>query len=168
MEIVLAKSKDLKKIQDMYSDIVKHMYDNGITVWNEAYPSEEFELDILNNQLYLLKDRHKLLGAFALYEHAMIEEDLMWKDKKAKAYLINRLGVNVDYLKNGLGQELINRACDLAREMGAKYLRLLVCDVNVPAINLYKKCKFKKVKGIHEEEVRPDYSIFEYGFEMRL
>lgn len=168
MKIVLATLEDLNKIKDMYTKIVENMYANGIKIWNKYYPNEVFEEDIANKTLYLLKEKDSILGAFVMYEHTNPEEDIEWEDKNAKAYLLNRVGVNVDYLRQGIGKKLIESACKIAAQKGAGYLRLLVSEINNPAIELYTKCKFNKLKGIHEERVREDFSLNEYGFEMQL
>lgn len=168
METVLAKLEDLQNIKDMYFKIIDNMYKNNIKIWNDDYPIEDFVIDIENENLYLLKENDNILGAFALYEHTNPEEDLEWKDKDAKAYLLNKVGVNVDYLRQGIGEKLVNSACKIASLKGAGYLRLLVSDVNNPAIELYTKCNFNKLKGIHEERIRADFSLYEYGFEMQL
>lgn len=168
MEVILAKQEDLKCIKDIYIKIVNNMISNGITIWNNYYPIEVFEEDIKNNNLYLLKDNNSILGAFVMYEHKDIEKDVEWSDINSKAYLLNRVGVNVDYLRKGIGQKLVEEACNLAKEKNAKYLRLLVCQENTPAIKLYEKCNFKRVNGIHEEKIREDYSIFEYAYEKEL
>ena len=168
METVLAKLEDLQNIKDMYFKIIENMYSNNIKIWNEYYPNEVFEEDIANENLYLLKENENILGAFAMYEHINPEEDIEWEDKDAKAYLLNRVGVNVEYLRQGIGKKLIESACEIASLKGAGYLRLLVSDVNNPAIELYTKCNFNKLKGIHEERIREDFSLYEYGFEMQL
>lgn len=168
MEIVLAKLEDLQNIKDMYTKIIENMYSNNIKIWNDDYPIEDFEIDIKESQLYLLKENNNILGAFAIYEHTNLEEDVEWQDKNAKAFILNRLGVNVEYQRQGIGEKLVNSACEIASLKGAGYLRLLVSDVNNPAIKLYTKCKFNKLKGIHEERIRADFSLYEYGFEMQL
>lgn len=168
MEIVLARLEDLNKIKEMYTKIIKNMYDNDIKIWNEYYPNEVFEADIKQENLYLLKEKGNILGAFVMYEHENPEEDVEWENSKAKSYLLNRVGVNVECLHQGIGKKLINEACALAKDKGAKYLRLLVSEVNTPAINLYLKCKLKKVNGIHEEKISDDFSLNEYGFEIIL
>jgi len=168
VELVLAKLEDLNKIKEIYTKIIENMYINDIKIWNEYYPNEVFESDIEKKNLYLLKDNDNILGAFVINEHENIEEDVEWEDKTAKAYLINRVGVNTEYLRQGIGQKIINEAATLAKEKGAKYLRLLVSEFNNPAVNLYSKCKFNKVSGIHKEEVRTGLYLNEYGFEMRL
>ena len=168
MKIILAKQSDLDEIKKMYVKIVDHMTSNGISIWNEYYPLEVFQEDIREKNLYLLKDHDSLLGAFVIYEHKDIESDVKWKDKEAKAYLLNRVGVNVSFMRQGIGEKLINEASKVAKKKGAKFLRLLVCEENVPAIKFYEKCKFKRVKGVHEEIIRDDYSLFEYAYEKEL
>lgn len=168
MEIVLAKLGDLNEIKEVYTKIIDNMYINDIKIWNEYYPNEVFELDIKNNNMFLLKDNNEIIGAFVLYEHIDVEDDIMWEDRNAKAYLLNRVGVNVKYLNNGIGQRIIANACEIAKSKGAKYLRLLVSDKNRPAINLYEKCDLKRKNGIHVEKIRDDYSIHEYGYELLL
>ena len=66
------------------------------------------------------------------------------------------------------GQKIINSACKIATKKGAGYLRLLVSELNNPAIELYTKCKFNKLKGIHEAKVNENCTLNEYGFEMQL
>ena len=168
MQIVLAKQSELDEIKKMYTKIIENMYDNNIKIWNEYYPNEVLESDIMNGSLYLLKDGEIIIGAFAIYEHINVEQDVEWENKEAKAYILNRVGVNVEYLKQGYGKAIIDHACKIAKNKGANYLRLLVCDVNVPAINLYTKCKFKRLLGVHEEKINENFSIYEYGFEKLL
>lgn len=103
-----------------------------------------------------------------MYEHENLEKGLKWENCNAKSFVLNRIGVNVDYLHQGIGKKLLIEASKLAQKEGAKYLRLLVSDINIPAINLYLKCNFKKVNGIYEEKINDNFSINEYGFEMIL
>lgn len=168
MEIILAKKDDLEQIKGIYTKIVNNMHANGITIWNQYYPNEVFESDIENDNLYLLKEGENILGAFAMYEHTNPETDVEWGNKTAKAFLLNRVGVNVDFLRQGIGKKLINYACELAKDKGAEYLRLLVSELNNPAIELYLKCNFNKLKGVHVEKIREDFSLNEYGFEKKL
>ena len=74
---------------------------------------------------------------------------MRWENKDAKAFYIDRLGVNTDYLRRGLGSYILKGAMELAGEQGAGYLRLFVVDINKPAIgNLYLKNGFKRAGGI--------------------
>lgn len=168
MKVILAKQKDLNKIKKMYTNIITNMYANNIEIWNDYYPIEVFQEDIDANNMYLVVENEEILGCFVIYEHKDIEHDLEWKDRSAKAFLLNRVGVNVKYLKQGIGKFIVDSACKITKKNGGKYLRLLVSDINIPAINLYLKCDLNKVAGIHEEKVNEELSIFEYGFEKEI
>lgn len=168
MEVVLAKLEDLNQIKEMYTKIIENMYEDNIKIWNEYYPNEVFESDIEQQNLYLLKNDGEILGAFAIYEFDNSFEGVEWEKTSEKAYLLNRLGVNVKCLHQGIGKKLISEACKIAKRNNARYLRLLVSEVNTPAINLYFNCGFKKVPGVYEEVINDNFSLNEYGFEMLL
>lgn len=168
MEVVLAKLEDLNQIKEMYTKIIKKMYKDDIKIWNEYYPNEVFESDIEQQNLYLLKNDGEILGAFSIYEFDNSFEGIEWEGINEKAYLLNRLGVNVKYLQQGIGKKLITEACKIAKGNNARYLRLLVSEVNTPAINLYFNYGFKKVPGVYKEVINDNFSLNEYGFEMLL
>lgn len=168
MKIVLAGLEDLNQIKEMYTKIIENMYENDIKIWNEYYPNEVFKSDIEQQNFYLLKNGSEILGAFAIYEFNKSFEGVEWEDKNAKAYLLNRLGVNVKYLHQGIGKKMISEACKIAKSKDARYLRLLVSEINTPAINLYFSCGLKKVTGVYKEIIRDDFSLNEYGFEILL
>ena len=75
---------------------------------------------------------------------------MRWSDEQGKALYIDRFGVNVDYLRRGIGSIALNMAAARAGELGAEYLRLFVVDINEPAINLYVKNGFKKAEGVYD------------------
>ena len=81
---------------------------------------------------------------------------------------IDRLGVNVDYLKQGIGGIMLEKAVELAKENGVEYLRLFIVDINQPAINLYIKNGFKKAEGIYDEIIDDNLTLHEYGFERQV
>lgn len=85
-----------------------------------------------------------------------------------KSIHIDRLGVNVNHLRKGIGSIVLNKAIELSREINVEYLRLFVVDENYPAINLYKKVGFKKVDGIYDEVIDDDLVLHELGFEIKI
>jgi ribosomal protein S18 acetylase RimI-like enzyme len=143
------------------------MNKNNIQIWNEIYPCEFFQDDIKNKSLYILVENDDIVAAFALCESNDGEGHLKWKNVKEKALYIDRFGVNVNYLRKGIGELILKNAMKLAKQMHAKYLRLFVVDVNKPAINLYLKGGFKRVDGIYEERI-DDSVMYEYGFEIEI
>lgn len=92
---------------------------------------------------------------------------MKWKEPTSKASYIDRFGVNVDYLNQGIGVTMLQHAAKIAKERDSKYLRLFVVDINRPAIKLYTKNGFEQVEGIYEEKV-DNRVLREYGFEIEL
>lgn len=168
MNLRLAVMSDLSQIIEMYKKIIAKMNDNGIHIWDEIYPCKYFKNDIENNQLYLLWDDDKIVSAFVLCDLNSNSKSVNWSDKNAKALYIERLGVNVDYLRRGIGLLTINKAMALAKEMSGEYLRLFVVDNNKAAINLYQKAGLKRAAGIYEEVIDDNLTLYELGFEIKI
>jgi Acetyltransferases len=167
MDFRLAEMSDLPELKIMYKSIIDNMYKNNIHIWDEIYPCEFFQQDIKNNRLYILKKGSDIAAAFALSETNEGEQYLKWNDLKSKAFYIDRFGVNVNFLRLGLGELMLKNAAGIAKQKGARYLRLFVVDINKPAINLYSKCGFNRVDGAYEMNV-DDTILHEYGFEIEI
>lgn len=167
MNFRLAENYDLYQLKKMYENIIDNMNKNNIPIWNEIYPCEFFKDDIENKQLYILTEEEDIAAAFVLCESNEGEDYLKWNNAKGRALYIDRFGVNVKYLRQGIGGLMIKNAMELAKQKDARYLRLFVVDINKPAINLYLKNGFKHVDGIYEERIE-DSVLYEYGFEMEI
>lgn len=167
MNLRLANKNDLHQLKKMYEEIINSMNKNNIQIWDEIYPCEFFQGDIENKRLYLLAENDDIVAAFVLCESNDGEDYLKWKNAKEKAFYVDRLGVNVNYSRQGIGGLMLKNAMELAKQKNAKYLRLFVVDINKPAINLYFKNGFKQVDGIYEEKIE-DYVLHEYGFEIEI
>jgi len=169
MNIRLANKQDLPELKKMFNHIVAKMNDDGINIWNEYYPFEEFEGDIENNRLYLLVDENDICATFGLFDSTCGEDLFKWEDNQEKAIYIGRLGVNVNFLRKGIGTKAIDEARKLVKQKNGKYLRLTVGEENVPAINLYLKNGFNKVDGLFSEYSETlDKTIHEIGFELKI
>lgn len=167
MNFRLASINDLPKLKDVYGNIINNMMRNNISIWNEIYPCEFFKDDIENNRLYLLTEEHNdIVAAFALCESNLGERHVKWEDPNDKAVYLDRLGVNVNYSRKGIGGIMLKHAITVTKQKNVKYLRLFVVDINKPAINLYLKNGFNKVDGIYEERIDDDIILREYGFEI--
>ena len=168
MELRLAASDDLSKIQAMYRNIIRNMNENTISIWDEVYPCEFFKNDIEQNRLYVLEEHDEICSAFALCDSNSGAGDVRWKNNDSTAVYIERLGVHVDYLGNGIGSMLLHQAVELAKQKGADYVRLFVADINKPAIHLYVKNKFEIADGIYEERIDDNLILHELGFEIKI
>jgi len=151
----------------MFKNIVENMHKNGITIWNEFYPYEDFAGDIENQNLYLMTDEDEIVAAFDVYNTANGQDCFEWKDKNAKAVYLSRVGVNAKFLRQGIGAFALKHALEIAKRNNAKFLRLLVSDVNKPAINFYRKNGFTQVTGVYNEFSESlNKDIVDFGFEM--
>ena len=169
MNLRLANISDLSKLKAVYGNIIDNMNRNNISIWDDIYPCEFFSDDIENNRLYLLVEENDIIvAAFALCESNAGEGYVKWEDTHDKALYLDRLGVNVDYSRQGIGSMMLKHAITLAKQRNAKYLRLFVVDINKPAINLYLKNGFRQVDGIYEEKIDDDVILREYGFEIEV
>lgn len=116
MNLRLANSNDLPKIKDMYSKIINNMNNNNIDIWDDIYPNEFFNDDIENKCLYLLVEKNgDIVAAFALNEFNDGENYVAWERSDKKALYIDRVGVNIDYLRRGVGSALLEYAVNIAK-----------------------------------------------------
>lgn len=168
MDFRLAKTADLEQVKLLYQEIVKHMQDHRMEIWDDVYPCSAFEEDIRQNRLYVLADKGVLVSAFALCDGNAGSEQVNWASNTGKALYIDRLGVHVDALRRGIGSLMLAKAKETAKGLGAAYLRLFVVDCNVPAIRLYQKNGFARAPGVYEERVDADLVLHEYGYEASL
>lgn len=165
MDFRLAIMEDLPQLKAVYKDIIQNMNNNQLQIWDDVYPCEFFEEDIRNNRLYILLDNDEIVSAFALCDINPSEESIEWQDKQVKALYLDRLGVNVNYARRGIGSFMLEKAKGTAKESGAEYLRLFVVDINKPAIYLYVKNDFIRGNGVYDEVIDDDLVLHEYGFE---
>ena len=170
MEIRIRRAafSDLPAAKEMYAALVARMGQEGWGVWDETYPRDFVEKDIERDQFYLLLEGDRLVGAFALPAHDNGEGDVPWQEPSAPARYLYRFGIAVEYGGRGLGRLALERIGELARGLGAGYLRLYVAHENEPAIALYRKAGFSQPPGEFGEVLEDGTRLFEYAFEKRL
>ena len=167
MDVRPAYIGELPELKAMFREITDHMNHSNVRIWDEIYPYAFLEEDIRAGRLYILKNGDDIAAAFALCESNEGEPFVKWENADAKALYIDRLGVNVKYLRQGLGRVMLRNAAELAFRKNAEYLRLFVVDINEPAVHLYRENGFAQAEGIYEEKF-DDFVLREYGFEKRL
>ncbi|MFA6860704.1 MAG: GNAT family N-acetyltransferase [Clostridia bacterium] len=121
MELRIAEKSDLPQLKIVFNDIVENMHKNGITIWDEFYPYEEFDNDIENRNLYLIVSGEEIAAAFGIFDTADGQTSFEWKDKNAKAVYLGRVGVAVNYLRQGVGSMLLDYASELAKQKNANF-----------------------------------------------
>ncbi len=166
MHIRPAQLSDLPQLKEMCEFVVSSMQKNGLNIWSEYYPYDEFESDITKQELFVTVIDKQIAGVFALVTHVKGEEVFAWQDKTGSALYISRLAVHPDFAKRGLASKIISHALETARKQHIPFVRLTVADTNFPAINLYAKNGFTRVDGIFDDySPAMDIIIPEWGYE---
>lgn len=147
MTIRLATNEDLNILKEMYKKVVENMYKNDLKIWDDYYPCEVLAGDIENQTLYVLENNDEIIAACVLCpsegEH---EEKMGWKEVTSQTLYVHRFAVNVKYLHQGIGSIFLKKAKEVAKQNGAKYLRLFAITLNKNAINFYMENGFQKVE----------------------
>lgn len=63
---------------------------------------------------------------------------------------------------------MLDKAKEIAKTLDAKFPRLFVVDINIPAIKLYTKKEFAKINGVYNEVFDDGFVLHEYSYEIRL
>ena len=164
----MAVMKDLEQLKAVYREIIRDMEVRGIDIWDDIYPCEFFADDIEKKRLYVLIDRDEILSAFALEETNEGEQSVTWRETDAKVMYMERLGVNVKYARKGIATFMIEKAKEVAKMSGAKYVRLFAANVNKPAIQLYEKNGFRKADGVYDMVFDDGFVLHGAGYELRV
>lgn len=166
MECRLATMDDLPRLKAMYYAIIDRMEQDGLNIWDAVYPCEYFAEDIQHGRLYVCLEQGELAAGFALCQTNGGQSAVTWQQPGATALYLDRLGVNVQYGRRGVGSAALALAMALARAGNVQYLRLFVVDSNVPAIKFYQKNCFQMAQGHYDEVIDQDLVLREYGFEV--
>lgn len=168
MDFRMAVMRDLPQLRAVYGDIIQNMNSNQIQIWDDRYPGDFFDEDIRKHRLYVLLNSHEIVSAFALCSQNPGGSSIQWQGDQRKALYLERLGVNVNYLRIGIASLMLEKAKEAARNSGAEFLRLFVVDTNKPAIRLYVKNGFTRRHGVYDEVIDDTLVLHEYGFEAAL
>ncbi len=164
-----AMATDLPELNDMYTRVVARMFENGVDLWNDYYPTEELPGDIAANRLYVLKRERQIVAAFAVFDSLPMQHCFDWLNQNDTPLYISRLAVHPDFNRQGLGAAILNAAAQIATETGRDTVRVLVAVENTPAIGLYRKNGLVEVPGQAVEYFASlGRDVIELAFEKRL
>ena len=168
MEFRLATLEDLPQIKAVYTEIIEDMREKRMEIWDDVYPCACFEEDIGRGRMHVLVDNGIIAAGFVLNDGHPGSASIGWTMADGKALYLDRLGVNVKYVRKGMGSAALKRAEQIARVLGAQSVRLFVVDFNVPAIRLYEKNGYARAAGMYDNVVDETLVLPEYGYEKRV
>ena len=164
----LAVPQDVPKLKEMYRRIMAYLDEVDMQIWDEYYPCELLDGDVEKQQLYIMTQGEAPVAAFALCRTSGGEGHVVWSEPDASALYLERLGVDTVHMRNGVASQMLQKAMEITREQGKEYLRLFAAADNPPSLALYRKNGFQQAEGVFEEVINENWTISEYGFEIRV
>lgn len=150
MNIRLAINNDLEEICKLYKAVIDDLKNikKIDMLWNDTYPFCELNNDISNKAMYVIENKNKIVGCFALNKYDNTEyQNIKWTLNKNKFFYLNRLAILPTEQGKGYAKEAMKFIQDYALNNKYDVIRLTVYSENKWAINLYEKCGFNKVKN---------------------
>lgn len=110
-----------------------------------------FDKPILSERLnaFALNSGHEMV--FAVKNTVVVgfsSGSVLLHPDKAPAFLINEVGVEIDFRNKGIGAELTNKLIEIARNKGCQGIWLATEVDNVEARALYRKLNARETKDI--------------------
>ncbi len=155
---------DVEKLAALYDALNDHM---AATVnypgWRKGiYPVRENALRAAEDgTLFVYVADGKIAGSVILsHEPEEAYHGATWliEAEYQDVIVIHTLAIHPDYLKRGIGHELVRFAISHAKEQKQKSVRLDVYENNKPAIALYEKCGFQYIDKV-------DLGLGRYGLD---
>jgi len=167
MEIKLAKKNDIEELNVLFKDVIKDLKEvkKIDMLWGDVYPFCEFETDIANNEMYIIKKDNKLIGSFVLSNFDDPDyKEIDW-DTNLKKFIYLKILINSTKEQGkGYAKKVMTYIDEYAQNNNLDSIRLTVYEKNINAIRLYEKNGFKRIqKGNWQLEDR----IF-IGFEKKM
>lgn len=142
---VLSELSEIKKLTEACAEALQK---NNIFQWNEFYPSKEkLQHDILEEELYVLKEDGKIVGIIVLTPKVDDEYlPVQWLTPSEKNLYVHRLAVHPEHWREGKGKQLMNFAEKFALTQGYSSIRLDTFSRNI------RNQKFYENRGYHRLE----------------
>ena len=147
IEYSMANNNNLNEIVTLITNAVENMQKNNIDQWDLLYPTrEDFQADIINQQLYIGKINGMIAVVFALNQNSDEQyQNGKWTFPDKDYYVIHRLCVNPLYQNNGIGRKTMLHIENILRDRDIQAIRLDVFSENPYAIKLYEHMGYSRV-----------------------
>lgn len=149
--IVSAKKSEIPEILDLTRACAQAMIAQNIFQWNEHYPSvQAFEIDINRKELYVLKDKGRIIGTLVC--STFMDEEyatVTWLTPNGENLYIHRLAVHPEHQKKGHARTLMNYAEAFAKAQHLTSVRLDTFSQNHRNQKFYEARGYKKLGNIN-------------------
>ncbi|MGB5236651.1 MAG: GNAT family N-acetyltransferase [Flavobacteriaceae bacterium] len=145
-----AKIEEIPEIIELTKACAHHMTEEGISQWNEHYPSEQaFVRDISRDELYAFEIDGKVIGVIAVT--TLIDEEyvsVQWLTQTGNNLYIHRLAVHPRLQGRGYAQQLMSFAEELAIDNNCESIRLDTFSKNFRNQRFYEQRGYVKLGDI--------------------
>lgn len=170
IHIKKAVEADVDGIEKLYEDIYDYLeMHKNYPGWKKGVYPVRFDAEkaLMKNALYIARIEGKTAGTIILKhepEDGYKKGKWLVKDDYRYIYVVYTLAVHPNFLKCGVGKELLMFAEQVARKEGCVSIRLDVVKGNIPAERLYQKCGYQLIGTVslgYEEYGLPWYHLYE-------
>ncbi len=170
IQVRKATESDLDDIEKLYEDICVHLETHkNYPGWKKGiYPNRsDAEKGVRADALYIARNGSKTAGSMVLKhqpEEGYKNGSWLTEDDYRHIYVVYTLAVHPDFLKCGVGTELLMFAERVARKEQCISIRLDVVKDNIPAEQLYQKCGYQFIGTVslgYEAYGLPWYNLYE-------
>ena len=146
-----AHRSEIPVILDITKDCALHLSASGIEQWNESYPSRAaFEADLLRKELYVYLYQQEVVGCVVMTSVMDPEyEEITWLTPNGNSLYIHRLAVHPKYQGLGIARALMDEMEMLARQNGARSMRLDTFSQNKRNQRFYENRGYVRLGDIY-------------------
>ena len=171
MDIERAGIGDFEKVRGFYHRLIDDMADSVFHPgWKKGiYPSDDLIRSSLEEgSLFVMRSSGDIIAAMVV-NHECNEgyAGVSWSSEASgdEVAMIHALGVMPRFSGRGLAREMARYAISLAKDSGARAVRLDVLKGNLPAEKAYLGAGFRRVgelRMFYEDTGWTDFALFEY------
>lgn len=141
---------ELSEIKNLTEACAEALQKNNIFQWNELYPSrEKLQQDILEEDLFALKDDEEIVGIIVLTPKVDKEYlPVQWLTPNKKNLYVHRLAVHPKHWGEGKGTELMDFAEAFALKKDYSSVRLDTFSRNIRNQKFYENRGYQRLGSI--------------------
>lgn len=156
------QNRDIPQVMALYRAVVAQMRTQGFGQWSEAYPNRDLlEADIARGNSHAAFLGEKLIAAMTVDgDVASAYDHIKWRCEGPAATL-HRLCVHPNRQGDGTGRRMLAHAHEIAREMGARCMRIDTGDDNATARKFYQKAGYVEMGHCHLPRTQGQFVVLE-------
>ena len=150
-KVLISDFEDILRLQLQLED-TEVVFDDNLVI--HCYDTEEGRKKLKkrirskSNIFFVMEDDNKIVG----FIDGNVPDDEWWY--KEKVAYINHLCVDSSYRKKDVATKLMSEFEKVAKEIGAKDIRLLAFPNNKPAVSFYKKNGFTEYSIYYNKVIK--------------